>query len=432
MIKFFIYFLFIMVFIPNICLAALTEEATFNWNDQNVKIPAEDASYHETKFNWEKFKPKLSNPLLGFDEIKKKNATIEYNGVKYYSATGESSPFGGQWNKKDEKKLYNLKWNILGGITNVISSNNPEEGGLTDDITKMDTAGVGVQNLSVAVDFASGILSFLQGAADVTNLKIEMDKCGSENKIVIKMSGINLHTYVGKDTVLGGNTIADIKHMDNIIKKNYPQLDKNEHYKLVMHVSEEWLKDPYLYYVEFDKNLNGYISFINKNIVFEIRSLIKNKSYGYITQGKQRIDQESATNILDLMSKNGFIITGYNEADNETNMLRKLVGTYQGSYFATQGKTGLTLTVYEEKNQFKALFEFYNLPGKTNAASGKYYMNVSYDKVSDTYQFTGYQWIKQPFLYSFANLNGKLVKNVLSGIVSNLSPDYKFSLRRTT
>ena len=92
-----------------------------------------------------------------------------------------------------------------------------------------------------------------------------------------------------------------------------------------------------------------------------------------------------------------------------------LLGTYKGSYFANQGETGLTLTIFKNEDQYKALFDFYNLPGKNNAKNGKYYMNISYDKNTGTYYFDPYEWISKPSTYEFVALKGKLTNDVLSG-----------------
>ena len=95
--------------------------------------------------------------------------------------------------------------------------------------------------------------------------------------------------------------------------------------------------------------------------------------------------------------------------------LEALVGTYEGSYFPGQGETGLTLTVYNEGGAYKALFDFYSLPGRTNSKSGKYYMNVTYNEETKTYTLTGYEWIEEPSLYIFADLEGTLNGDVFSG-----------------
>ncbi|MDR2580567.1 MAG: hypothetical protein LBC85_06200 [Fibromonadaceae bacterium] len=100
---------------------------------------------------------------------------------------------------------------------------------------------------------------------------------------------------------------------------------------------------------------------------------------------------------------------------NSEEFLRKLVGVWEGSYSAGQGETGLTLTVFEEGGNFKATFDFYNLPSKNNAANGKYYMNVSYNTSTKRYSLIGYEWIKRPRNYGFADLEGTLTGNVFSG-----------------
>ena len=52
--------------------------------------------------------------------------------------------------------------------------------------------------------------------------------------------------------------------------------------------------------------------------------------------------------------------------------MTEILGTYEGYYYAHQGQTGVTLTVYEEEGQVKAIFEFYNLPNRTNAKEGSF------------------------------------------------------------
>ena len=104
----------------------------------------------------------------------------------------------------------------------------------------------------------------------------------------------------------------------------------------------------------------------------------------------------------------------YRLGDNQRNMLQDLVGVYQGSYFATQGETGLTLTVYEENGTYQALFDFYNLPGRTNAKEGSYTMAVTVTS-QGTVRFTAEKWIEQPFGYMLLDLEGTLQDDVLSG-----------------
>jgi uncharacterized protein (TIGR02145 family) len=104
------------------------------------------------------------------------------------------------------------------------------------------------------------------------------------------------------------------------------------------------------------------------------------------------------------------------EPDEESDASNRLVGVWEGSYVASQGETGLTLTVYKEGGNYKAIFDFYNLPGETNAAEGKYYMTVSYDESTKKYYLEGYEWIVQPG-YAFVDLEGTITGDVFSGNV---------------
>jgi uncharacterized protein (TIGR02145 family) len=112
--------------------------------------------------------------------------------------------------------------------------------------------------------------------------------------------------------------------------------------------------------------------------------------------------------------------------------LRKLVGTWEGSYYATQGETGLTLDVYEETGSYKAIFRFYNLAGRTNAKEGAYRMSISYYTQADMNTERGYslkfqEWIEQPSGYMSLDINGTLNGDVFSG-KTNLGG--KFSVTR--
>lgn len=91
-------------------------------------------------------------------------------------------------------------------------------------------------------------------------------------------------------------------------------------------------------------------------------------------------------------------------------------GTYEGWYYANQGQTGLTLTINGDDT---GVFEFYNMPGKSNAKDGSYSVTVS-ENSDGILEVKGDKWIKQPSGYSFVSLRGTLDDNgVYSGIVSN-------------
>ena len=74
----------------------------------------------------------------------------------------------------------------------------------------------------------------------------------------------------------------------------------------------------------------------------------------------------------------------------------------------------MTLTVYEENGGYRALFDFYNLPGRTNAKEGSYTMDVT---VTDqgAFRFDADQWVEKPSGYRLLDLEGTLQGEVLSG-----------------
>lgn len=94
--------------------------------------------------------------------------------------------------------------------------------------------------------------------------------------------------------------------------------------------------------------------------------------------------------------------------------LKDLLGVYTGSYIATQGETGLTLTIYRENGNYRALFDFYNLPDHTNAKEGSYTMEVSQTDEGQ-FRFDADEWIQHPSGYFLLNLQGVLQGKTLSG-----------------
>lgn len=97
-----------------------------------------------------------------------------------------------------------------------------------------------------------------------------------------------------------------------------------------------------------------------------------------------------------------------------SNPMTEVLGTYEGYYYASQGQTGVTLTVYKDGNDVKAIFEFYNLPNRSNAKEGSFYMDVSMND-NGTYYFKGVEWIDRPSGYNMVNVNAGLNGYVLSG-----------------
>ncbi|MBQ3055325.1 MAG: S-layer homology domain-containing protein [Oscillospiraceae bacterium] len=155
--------------------------------------------------------------------------------------------------------------------------------------------------------------------------------------------------------------------------------------------------------VSYDKNTKDYI--------FKATEWIERPSNYFLVDLRGKLED----GVLSGNSPTKFRITTIDKYISPSVKLNNLIGTYEGSYFAGQGETGLTLTIYEDDGQYKAIFDFYNLPGKTNAKSGSYYMNVSYDELYDTYSFEAYEWIDRPSSYDYINLKGTYNNGVLSG-----------------
>ncbi len=94
----------------------------------------------------------------------------------------------------------------------------------------------------------------------------------------------------------------------------------------------------------------------------------------------------------------------------------ELEGTYEGWYYANQGQTGLTLTIDADDT---GVFEFYNMPGKSNAKDGSYTVTVT--ETDGGFRVDGAEWIDHPSGYSFVYLNGTLSDGVYSGTVNGNS-----------
>ncbi|GHU83190.1 hypothetical protein FACS189468_8140 [Spirochaetia bacterium] len=102
-----------------------------------------------------------------------------------------------------------------------------------------------------------------------------------------------------------------------------------------------------------------------------------------------------------------------------------LVGVWKGSYHAGQGETALVLTIYNEGGKYMAIFDFYNLPGKSNSGEGKYYMDVSYNRTREKFYLKGVTWIERPSNYNFADLEGTITGDVFNGFLSGSSNTFR-------
>lgn len=142
---------------------------------------------------------------------------------------------------------------------------------------------------------------------------------------------------------------------------------------------------------------------------------------GYILKGTEWIEKPETYEILHLSGNlEGDVFTGKSPTEFAVvregghHPLEDLAGTHYGFYYARQGQTGLTLTVYEEDDCYKALFDFYNLPGHNNAEPGSYYMNVRFNYEA-LFVLEATEWIEKPTTYDFVNLKGDLTSGVFSG-----------------
>ena len=173
-----------------------------------------------------------------------------------------------------------------------------------------------------------------------------------------------------------------------------------------------------------------------------IMSVGYNSSTGeYSLVGKEWIDHPSGWVFADLhgivegssfsgrvnnSSSWPFDLTKVSDAD--INLPSEIVGTWEGSYTATQGETGLTLTVYSNGT---ARFEFYNLPGHTNSKNGQYTMTVNYNSGTGEYSLVGRDWIDRPSGYSFVSLFGFVDGSSFTGRSSmGTNANWHFSLRK--
>ncbi len=95
----------------------------------------------------------------------------------------------------------------------------------------------------------------------------------------------------------------------------------------------------------------------------------------------------------------------------------KLSGVYEGYYFADQGQTGLTLTILSDD---KGIFEFYNMPGRSNAKDGSYYVRITY-KNNGEIVLEGTEWIEHPSTYRYVIFRGSLSGSEYTGKVDNKS-----------
>ncbi|WP_294156902.1 hypothetical protein [uncultured Selenomonas sp.] len=330
-----------------------------------------------------------------------------------------------------------------------------------------------MKGFSTVDTLLGGISSFIEGANKSVFYKVSLLTCDGERKIVIRTASPFEFYRAGQTLTLAEILYRDssdlFSHRDDAyIKRLYPELPKDRRYEMFLHYAEDFSENPYGYYIFFDKNLKAYSNLIIHNGT-EFKIYSDHKFLFDMVPDLARcvmpLNDRDTEILVDLLEKNGYHLTNVatpeedrpadapvrpatpptitvpdttrtdstttkpvrpqpaktrseREAERQQlieQKLHELVGTYQGSYFPTQGETGLTLTVYQEDGKYWALFDFYNLPGRSNSLIGKYLMKVSYNTDLNLYVLKGWKWIQHPSNYLYAHLKGTLENGVLSG-----------------
>lgn len=337
-----------------------------------------------------------------------------------------------------------------------------------------------VNGIAIADAAFSGLSSFAAGADQSTFYKVSLMKCDDERKIVIRTGKPFESNYAGKKLTLyelltKRNPGSWFSHPDDeYLKRIYPELPKDHRYHMNLTYASDFSENPYGCYIFFDKNFKAYATtIIHSGTEFKIydQSTFLFDMVPDLARCVIPLGDEDTQTLRTLLEENGFHLTDTETPETERTTpsatqaetppvlpprtetpaaqparpvpqktrsereqerqqlseqkLSELVGTYKGSYVPTQGETGLTLTVYKENGKYWALFDFYNLPGRSNSLTGNYLMKVSYNTYRDTYVLKGWKWLHHPGNYLYANLDGKLENGVLSGT----SP-WKFRVER--
>ena len=102
-------------------------------------------------------------------------------------------------------------------------------------------------------------------------------------------------------------------------------------------------------------------------------------------------------------------------------------GTYTGYYTAAQGKTGVTIEIYEDLDEYWGDYYFYNLDGYSNAKDGAYHFRII-KKGSNSYEFRADSWIEQPSGYEMLSWDNVKIQN---GKISGSNGSYILRCEKT-
>lgn len=102
-----------------------------------------------------------------------------------------------------------------------------------------------------------------------------------------------------------------------------------------------------------------------------------------------------------------------------------LFGTYQGTYTAGQGLTGVTLILNGRAGEF----HFYSVEENPGVPSGVFTTSNTYDIKTKSIEIKGGSWIKRPGSYVVVDLAGKYNNGYITGYLDG-NEDYKFMLKK--
>ncbi|MDD9310154.1 hypothetical protein PUS82_02290 [Cytobacillus firmus] len=102
-----------------------------------------------------------------------------------------------------------------------------------------------------------------------------------------------------------------------------------------------------------------------------------------------------------------------------------LFGTYQGTYTAGQGLTGVTLVLNGRTGEF----HFYAVDENPGVPSGVFTTSNTYDIKTKSIEIKGGSWIQKPGSYVTVDLAGKYNNGYITGYLDG-NEDYKFMLKK--
>ena len=315
-----------------------------------------------------------NNPLRNFDEVKNNYATITYNGQNYYSATGAHiDGYLNNWKLENSIDISEDNWNIMGGITAVISGNTytDESMGVYSGKLPMPTIQKRKKNYhktfaeidttksspSTALAFSTFLIdaipTFLSGAYSKVTLNVELQSYGKEQKIVIRVGSpielTQLAKYSGQTIkmstlLLENSTPLELIEMDKIVDKRirhlFPELTGDKLYSMDLSFAsiEDCSENGYGYYIIIDKGLNVYVQPIFHNgtsfPVYYDGKFIFDAVHSFGMELLQ-LDEDSANGFLTLLENNGFHIDGFTNENTTSQQIKEGVYRYTlGEYLS--------------------------------------------------------------------------------------------------